>query len=63
MRDVSRESKARVQMPIHSTKFFKNVVNDKLTEHGKTHKIVHVTEIENPLGTDNLDEYINIASL
>ena len=27
------------------------------------HKIVHVTEIENPLGTDNLDEYINIASL
>lgn len=36
VRDVSRESTTRVQMPIHSNKFFKNVVKNKLTEHGKT---------------------------
>ena len=46
---------------IHSTWFF-NVVNVKLTEHGRINKIFHVTDIENLLETDNLEEYINNAS-
>ena len=48
---------------IHSTWLFNNVVNVKLTEHGRIHKIFHdVTDIENLLETDNLEEYINNAS-
>ena len=47
---------------IHSTWFFNNVVNVKLTEHGKMYKIFHVTDIENLLETDNLEEYINNTS-
>ena len=47
---------------IHSTWFFNNVVNVKLTEHERIHKIFHVTDIENLLETDNLEEYINNAS-
>ena len=39
-----------------------NVVNVKLTEHGRIHKTFHVTDIENLLETDNLEEYINNAS-
>ena len=34
---------------IHSTWFFNNVVNLKLSEHGRIHKIFHVTDIENLL--------------
>ena len=41
---------------IHSTWFFNNVVNIKLTEHGRIHKIFHVTDIENLLEIDNLEE-------
>ena len=47
---------------IHSTWFFNNVINIKLTEHGRIHKIFHVTDIENLLEIDNLEEYINNAS-
>ena len=47
---------------IHSTWFFNNVVNMKLTEHGRIHKIFHVTDIENILEIENLEEYINNAS-
>ena len=47
---------------IHSTWFFNNVVNIKLTEHGRIHKIFHVTDIENLLEIDNSEEYINNAS-
>ena len=47
---------------IHSTWFFNNAVNVKLTEHGRIHKIFYVTDIENLLETDNLEEYINNAS-
>ena len=47
---------------IHFTWFFNNVVNVKLTEHERIHKIFHVTDIENLLETDNLEEYINNAS-
>ena len=45
---------------IHSTWFFNNVVNLKLTDHGRIHKIFHVTE--NLLEIDNLEEYINNVS-
>ena len=47
---------------INSTWFFNDVVNIKLTEHGRIHKIFHVTDIENLLEIDNLEEYINNAS-
>ena len=46
---------------IHSTWFFNNVVNLKLTKHGRIYKIFHVTDIENLLEIDNL-EYINNVS-
>ena len=48
---------------IRSTWFFNNAVNSKLTEHGRIHKILHVTGIENLLEIDNLEEYINNAFL
>ena len=47
---------------IHSTWFFNNVVNIKLTEHRRIHKIFHVNDIENLLEIDNLEEYKNNAS-
>ena len=47
---------------IHSNWFLNNVVNIKLTKHGRIHKIFHVTDIENILEIDNLEEYINNAS-
>ena len=47
---------------IHSTWFFNNVVNLKLSEHGRIHKIFHVTDIENVLEIDNLEDYINNVS-
>ena len=47
---------------IHSTWFFNNAVNIKFTEHGRIHKIFHVTDIENLLEIGNLEEYINNAS-
>ena len=47
---------------IHFTWFFNNVVNLKLTEHGRIYKIFPVTNIENLLEIDNLEEYINNVS-
>ena len=47
---------------IYSTWFFNNVVNIKLTEHKRIHKLFHVTDIENLLETGNLEEYISNAS-
>ena len=47
---------------IHSTWFFNNDVNLQLTEHGGIYKIFHVTDIENLLGIDNFEEYINNIS-
>ena len=44
---------------IHSAWFFNNVVNLKLTEHGRIYKIFHVKDIESLLEIDNLEEYIN----
>ena len=47
---------------IHSTWFFNNTANIKLTEHGMIHKIFRVTDIVNLLEIDNLEEYVNNAS-
>ena len=47
---------------IHSTWFFNNVVNLKLSDHGRIHKKFHVTDIENLLEIDNLEYYINNIS-
>ena len=47
---------------IHSTWFFNNVINIKLTEYGRIHKILHVTDIENILEIENMEEYINNTS-
>ena len=44
---------------IHFPWFFNSVVNLKLTEHGRIHKIIHVTDKENLLEIDNFEEYIN----
>ena len=45
---------------IHSTWIFNNVVNVKLTEDGRIHKIFHV--MEKLLKIDNLEDYINNIS-
>ena len=47
---------------IHSIWIFDNVVNRKLTEHVRMHKTSHVTDIENLLEIDNLEDYINSVS-
>ena len=47
---------------IHSTWFFNNSVNLKLTDNGPIYKISHVVNIENILGIDNLEEYVNNSS-
>ena len=46
---------------IHRDWVFNNVVNVKLTVHRRIHKIFHVTDINNLLEIDNLEEYINNA--
>ena len=43
---------------IHSTWFFNNTVNLKLTDTGPIHKISQIVDIENILGIDNLEEYV-----
>ena len=43
---------------INSTWFSINVVNVKLTEHGRIHKIFHVTDIKKLLEKGNLEKYI-----
>ena len=47
---------------MHFSWFFNNVLNIKLTEHGRIYKMFHVTDIEKLLEIDNLEEYINNAS-
>ena len=42
----------------HCTWFFNNVVNLTLTDHGRIDKKIHVTDIENLLEIDNLEDYI-----
>ena len=49
----------KIARKIHSVWSFNNVVNLKLTEHGRIHEIFHVTDIENLLEMGNLEEYIN----
>ena len=47
---------------IHFTWFFNNVVNLKLIDRGRIYKIFPVTNIENLLEIDNLEEYVNNVS-
>ena len=47
---------------IHSTWFFNNLVNLKLSDKGPIYKIFHIVDIENILGIDNLEEYVNNSS-
>ena len=44
---------------IHSTWFYNNAVNIKLTENGRIHKILHIIDIEKLLDIGNLDELLN----
>ena len=44
---------------IHSTWFYNNAVNIKLTENGRIHKIFHIIDIEKLLDNYNLDELLN----
>ena len=48
-------------MKIHSTWFFNNIVNVKRMEHGRIHKIFHITDTQNLLETNNLEGYVNNA--
>ena len=43
----------------HSTWFYNNAFNIKLTENGRIHEIFHFIDIEKLLDTDNLDEILN----
>ena len=47
---------------IHSTWFFNNSVNLKFTDNGPIYKISHIVDIENILGIDDLEEYVNNSS-
>ena len=47
---------------IHSTWFWNNAVNVKLSERSRPVKIFHITDIEKLLGIDNLDDFINNTS-
>ena len=44
---------------LHSTWFYNNAVNIKLTENGRIRKIFHIINIEKLLEIDNLDEFLN----
>ena len=47
---------------IHSTWFYNSTLHIKFVENGPIQKIFHPTDIEEVLGFDNLDEYINNVS-
>ena len=48
---------------LEDTYYFNNVVNIKLTEHRRIHKIFHITDIENLLETDNLETIMLLFNL
>ena len=47
---------------IHSTWFWSNAVNIKVTPNGKIHQIFHTTDMEKLLGVESLDDFINNTS-
>ena len=47
---------------IHSTCFWNNAVNVKLSERSNPVKIFHIIDIEKLFGIDNLDDFISITS-
>ena len=51
--------KLKILGKIHSTWFYNNAVNIKLTENGRIHKIFHIIDTEKLLDIDNLDELLN----
>ena len=46
---------------IHSTWFWNNAVNVKLSERSNPVKIFHIIDIEKLFGIDNLDDFINTS--
>ena len=56
---ISRCRQLKTAGKIQSTWFFNSAVNFKLTDNGPLHKISHTVDIENILGNDNLEEYVN----
>ena len=57
-----RKLKTATAGKVHSTWFFNNTVNLKLTDNGPIYKITHIVDLENILGIDNLEEYVNNSS-
>ena len=47
---------------IHSTWFWKNVVNIKVYPNGEIHQIFHTTDIKKLLGIENFEDFINNTS-
>ena len=47
---------------IHSTCFWNNEVNIKVTPNGEIHQTLHTTDMEKLLGIKNLDDSINNTS-
>ena len=47
---------------IHSTWFWNNAVNIKVTPNGDIHQIFHTTDTENLLGIKHADDFINNIS-
>ena len=47
---------------IHSTWFWNNAVNVKLSERSNPAKTFHIIDIEKLLGIDNLDDFISSTS-
>ena len=56
--NISWESTACVQMPIHSAWFINNVKNAKSITHGKNKKYSMLMDTEKLSGTDNLNTLI-----
>ena len=47
---------------IHSTWFYNNSANMKLTDNGPVYQISHIADIDNILGIHYLEEYVNNSS-
>ena len=54
--------KSRSAKKIYSTSFYNYCANIKLFEQSKPVKSFHVRDIENLLGTDNLEEFLRNCS-
>ena len=59
---VYKCQKLKSARKICSTWFYNNCVNIKLSEHSNPVKIFHVRDIENLMGTGNLEEFLRNSS-